>query len=211
MTKPKFLNNDFQRIFVTDRYVRNYWGNDKFAIKGNCDTSVPFKNYANKIYKYPENPSYIPYPKPKRGFVCEKADPIEEPVLNESNISLYEDIADNSTTSTQLLIFETPNRKVLSNLTLGLIIAAIVELILLLVMISYIIIKSNSSEESSDSDVIEMKEEEIQHISNQMTFVHENVLFNMNTTMSDDPFAQDFEDVQDDNYAFNTDLIVDDE
>ncbi|EAX99788.1 hypothetical protein TVAG_175570 [Trichomonas vaginalis G3] len=94
----------------------------------------------------------------------------------------------------------------LSNMTLGLIVAAVVELLLMSALIAYIIIKSRDDDDS-DSSCVEMDEEVMGTVGLDptATITHDNALFTMSTMMEDDPFAQDFEDAPP-NEAFYADL-----
>lgn len=81
-----------------------------------------------------------------------------------------------------------------SLLTYVLLAVAAAEILLIAGMIAFLILKNK--EDSSDESVVEMSEEAITNVvtdvSTEITF--SNPLFSMNTSIEEDPFANDFEE-----------------
>ncbi|KAI5493820.1 leucine-rich repeats (6 copies)-containing protein [Trichomonas vaginalis G3] len=202
--------NDVPRVFVADYYARSLWNQNPkvVAIKAECDSAVPFENYAKYDYTYPKNPRYISLPEqilPQDSKKCPLFDdPYEIPYVKPENSPKEGDTdVENSTeTVSELSLSEntytsafmseekaTTEKSSMPLLTYILIALAAIEVLMIAGLIAFLIHKRN--EESSDESFVEMSEHIISNISASTTFT--NPLFSMNT-MDDDPFASDFDD-----------------
>ncbi|EAY19454.1 surface antigen BspA-like [Trichomonas vaginalis G3] len=202
-----------KNIYVTNNFTSSFWfKREKFipVIKGECDSSTSFEDYAKGDYYAPTKKS-TEYgqltPSKKIDRVCIFEVPI--PDIPSFLFSDDDEITENpqpsdndentnttttTTTTTNAFPFEIgePNESSsLSLLIIILIAVAIVEVILILSLIILIVIKQKESEDSEST--FEFNQEQIDTLLSGTTSVTiTTALFN--TQISDDSFAKDFED-----------------
>ena len=206
------------RLFVSNNYTRSIWNQRprKGVIFSECDSAVPFENYAKFNYSYPTNPWYIDLPnetiqhgskdcpiindpldlpdaEPERNPKSDEINSKEEEIrLSSSQINSENIILTESNQSVEFIGFEqvTPSKTKSPLMMYILIAVSIGEILLIAWLIVFLISKKN--EEISDKSFQEVSEHAIQEVSAEIAFT--NPLFALNTTMEDDPFANDFEE-----------------
>ncbi|EAX89518.1 hypothetical protein TVAG_372300 [Trichomonas vaginalis G3] len=216
--------NDFQsvdinapllkNIYVTNTYQSSFWyQNDKRipVIKGECDSSTSFEDLAKGNYYAPTKKSTEEGQLVKSKIIDNTRCPVDVPIpdlpsfifSDDDEIPDDSDINSENLTNTTTVTFSIedgePNESSgLSSMIIILIAATIVEVIIILALIIMIIIKQKAPEDSEST--FEFNQEQIDDIlmSNAVTVTP--ALFNTKTT--DDPFAEDFADSDDDNDRF---------
>lgn len=199
-----------RRIFVADYFQSNYWftssGNIK-VIKGKCETSVPYKDYAKgnfnaepsgiqAVYKprdiFPLTECnekvklLIKYDEPSTASTTTKI----EPEISSISMSKSNEI---SSSKSEYINGDFVDSKKLSILTIVLIALASIEIIIISALIMLLIVKK-WDEDTDESSVVQMREEAVSILP--PTFeglTTENALFTMNA-VEDDPFVHDFDD-----------------
>ncbi|KAI5493544.1 leucine-rich repeats (6 copies)-containing protein [Trichomonas vaginalis G3] len=221
------------RVFVSDNYARSIWNQVPriIAIKDECDSSVPFENYAKYDYTYPKNPKYIQLPEqilPQEAKKCALIDdpyeiPKVEPEISPEENSQDQTVSQSSSQSGNSASSETNNSAQVTELinideikpsqtkntmlTYILLAVAAAEVLMVAGLIAFLIHKNR--EDSSEESFVEMSEHVITNLSTEITFT--NPLFSMNTTIEDDPFASDFEEHANNDEDYFDNCLCDDE
>ncbi|EAX95187.1 surface antigen BspA-like [Trichomonas vaginalis G3] len=238
----KFVFNTVQNFYVSESFHDPFWKHQDFqvngldiahenaiapVIRGDCDSSVPFENYAKDDYSSSRNEQqeYIEFNNDQHLLSsndCEVAiinipDKEEEEEEEEENkpiesSSSTQNQQSNVSTSTETtssgkIIFDNPEIKSVSSLLLILIIIAAIEVILICSMIILIIIKRNEEDSSTSAIELDVEKVEAANAETELILTNENPIFSMQ--MSDDPFAADFMDSKQDGFYGNVGTSLD--
>ncbi|EAX99792.1 hypothetical protein TVAG_175610 [Trichomonas vaginalis G3] len=190
---PRYLiSPTVDRIFVTNNFIRRNWltadGGARYNItRGPCNTSLPFEEFINDMYK----PIIIPVEPPEDD--------------NETESSVTNNTLDTTTSSTkELITIDEPNKKTTTPLLITLVILAALEVLAITGIILYIVLKRD---DDSDDSVIEMNAETITAVTDlDVSVTVDNPLFT-HEMMDDDPFAKDFEEKDKTENFFDTGIV----
>ncbi|EAX99436.1 surface antigen BspA-like [Trichomonas vaginalis G3] len=229
---PKFQVGTFvfetvQNIYVSsayDTYIWKHYGayyenSITRVIKDKCDSSVPFENYAKDDYFTPIKTDSLDFVKDQHLIQfenCEDTDvPVPQPGGSTTTTTTTKAVdpqdSSNSTSSTQetkteeFIIEEDPTKKSMSPLLIALIVICVFEVITICTMVIIFIVKSNEEESSTTNVEFNAEKIETGNIDATMAFTADNPIFGAN--LSDDPFAQDFNDDKSDQGFFDGGLV----